>query len=182
MLYSQHLKSTQFTAELSSQWCHFDFPVCTKKKTKKPNSYSTAHIRFILLGSAYGTFLFYYNSVCTRIFSFRTEWKWQMTKCIFLANTQEHKCTSANGIWVKYIYIERDCCVVNSCHLYVLNLCVSNFVVIVELAVIFCLKMDLIFQRSDYGCHINCCWFFGIVIKGVGKYCFVYIQSIYRLC
>lgn len=24
--------------------------------------------------------------------------------------------------------------------------------------------------------------FFGIVIKGVGKYCFVYIQSIYRLC
>lgn len=83
----------------------FWFPSLHKKKTKKPNSYSTAHIRFILLGSAYGTFLFYYNSVCTRIFSFRTEWKWQMTKCIFLANTQEHKCTSANGIWVKYIYI-----------------------------------------------------------------------------
>lgn len=47
----------------------------------------------------------------------------------------------------KNIYIERDCCVVNSCHLYVFNLCVSIFVVIVELAAIFFFwKLDLIFQ------------------------------------
>lgn len=73
-----------------------------------------------------------------------------MVKLIFRENAKEHKCTSATGVWVEkkniYIYIERDCCVVNSCHLYVLNLCVSIFVVIVELAVIFCLTMDLIFQ------------------------------------
>jgi len=40
----------------------------------------------------------------------------------------------------KNIYIECDCCVVNSCHLYVFNLCVSIFVVPVELAVIFLFK------------------------------------------
>ena len=96
---------------------------------------------FTMIQSALG-FSFSFLSFLLR------EWNWQMTKMhLFLANAQEHKCTSATGIWFKKkIYIERDCCVVNSCHLYVLNLCVSIFVVIVELAVIFCLKMDLIFQ------------------------------------
>lgn len=74
------------------------------KKTKQNNSYSTAHMMFILLGSAYSIYLFYYDSVCTRIsFLWQNEnGRWQ--KCISLANTQEHKCTSATGIWIKYIY------------------------------------------------------------------------------
>lgn len=48
-------------------------------------------------------------------------------KIHFLATAQEHKRTSATGIFLGGEYIERDCCVVNSCHLYVLNLCVSIF-------------------------------------------------------
>lgn len=72
---------------------------------KKPTV--TVHIMFIILVSAYGMFLFYYDSICTRIFfSFFSlrEWNWQMTKCIFLANAQEHKCTSATEFWGKKIY------------------------------------------------------------------------------
>lgn len=100
----------------------------------------------------------------------------QMTKCILSAKAKEHKCTSAIGLWVKiYIYIERDCCVVNSCHLYVLYLYVSIFVfillLIVESAVIFSSKMNLIFQQSNYVLILllifwNCsekCWEFGCV-------------------
>lgn len=115
---------------------------------------------FTMIQSALG-FSFSFLSFLLR------EWNWQMTKMHLFG-----ECTGAqmyfcywNLVLKKKKYIERDCCVVNSCHLYVLNLCVSIFVVIVELAVIFCLKMDLIFQWSDYGCHINCCWFLKIVIK-----------------
>lgn len=117
----------------------------------------TVYFNFIMIQSALG--------FCFLLFSLK-EWNWQIIKCIFSANAQEHKCPSATGIWILKKYIERDCCVVNSCHLYVLNLCVSIFVVTVELAVIFCSKMDLIFHWRDYGCHIaadfwNCykrCW------------------------
>lgn len=66
-------------------------------------SYSTFHIMFIILVSAYSMLLFDSDSICTRTFlSFLWEnetGRWQ--KCIFLAKAQEHKCTSATGIWVK---------------------------------------------------------------------------------
>lgn len=140
---------------------------------QKTNSYSTFHILFIILVSAYSMFLFYYDSICTRIFfSF-----FLFSERMKPVDDKMHlsgKCTGAQMYFCywnlgKKKYIERDCCVVNSCHLYVLNLCVSIFVVIVELAVIFCLKMDLIFQWIDYGCHITCCWFLKLLSKVLGN-------------
>lgn len=50
-----------------------------------------------------------------------------MTKAFFWAFALEQKCTSATGIRGEKQYVERDCCVVNSCHLNVLIHCVSIF-------------------------------------------------------
>lgn len=101
MLKSKHLKSTQFTAELNSQWCHLDFPICTK---------TTVTLLFICLLYWFQhtlCFSFYYDSICTRIFFsffFSERMKLADDKRHLLANAQEHKCTSATGIWVKKVY------------------------------------------------------------------------------
>lgn len=132
------------------------------------------------------TFYFTFH-FCTRIIFFffgfflwenePDRWEKLILVFIFLENAAERCWKSGKK------YVERDCCAVNSCHLYVL-ICVYlffGFVSIVELAVIFCLNW-IWFQWSNYSCHINCCWFLKLLSKVLGNIGLIYIQSVSRLC
>lgn len=76
---------------------------------------------------------------------------------------------AAEGCWKSgKKYVERDWCVVNSCHLYVL-ICVYLFYGFVSIGCKILFKLNLIFQWSNYSCHINCCWFFKLLSKVMGN-------------
>lgn len=108
------------------------------------------------------------------------EWNWQMIqKCILFFG----KCSwTLLKIWEKICRTWLMCCKFLSsiCLILCVSLLWVCFYCRIGCNILF--KLNLISQRSNYSCYINCCWFFKLLSKVMGNIAFVFIQSVSRLC